>query len=445
MPRLSERLRRIGPRAAKDLLRRMLDAAGRVERNRVEAGADSGSYFPTVQGPARNQDRAVEEEERERLDRRRARLRRGFFGRFRNWLLGMRRAGDRADAARENEAVATEAHAAAREDSARWEQEVGRAHLVTIVPSVLTVLGLVIAGVADTLFSAGASRFLVASSAVVPRSLETPLSLLLALLFGVGMLTLTKWAVEETMLIRFSSSGDGRQAGMDPPPWAGRSPRRRLFGVAFALVTVGLVVAVSAGLRENAAVLGDAAGPQPVRGGEHSIAEEAERASSSSEEATASPGSAKASYRDFLALGLGSLLLLAAVTQFAMDPARIHAKRLRAAERRARLVLAYRRWRRQVTQRRLEGGRDADAALIRHTDVVVKNQRYSSADLMIQVADRNPGLFGNVAKEGDVPDPLRHLAFSANDMPEFPPPVDRFGPPPSADAEEGSGEDGDAA
>jgi hypothetical protein len=432
MPELPRAPGRMSARARDALSRALGRAAASVERNRVETGDET--YFPTLHGRLHNQDLTVEKKLARKLHRRRARVRRGLLGAWRSRAWGMRRLRQRAERTEGHLDVSRGAHKAAGEELEGWKKEVGPSALVPVIPRLLFLLLATIGAVAETLFSSGAAEFLIATTGVIPGWAEEGLSFALAFFFGLGALLLTKWGIEEAMLIRRSRRqllvGDVANGA----PWSGRSPWGRVVRVSFALLAVVGIIFVSAELRDSAAAVKAGATAQPVQAAE-SLGKSAAADSDSPVD--------KLNGYEFLALGVGTAMLMAALTLIAMDPVRIHTKRLSTSERWSRWAVAFWNRRHGVALRLVEIAYDRDANAVRTIDLALASHRVTSSNLLLDVADGHPGLFGNAWPDREVPLPLRDLGLSSSSEPEFPETVERFGPPLREHGSNGHGANGD--
>jgi hypothetical protein len=420
---------------ARDTLARTLGrSAGKVERDRRETRDET--YLPTVHGRIHNQDLTVEKKLARKLHRRRARVRRGPLGGLRSRASGMRRLNQRVEGTERRLDTSRETHKASRDELEGWKKGVGPSALVPVVPRLLFLFLATIGAAAETLFSSGAAEFLIATTGVIPDWAEEGLSFALAFFFGLGALLLTKWGIEEAMLIRPSRLERPYGDVAKGAPWAGRSPWGRVVRVACALIAVVAIIFVSAELRDSAAAVKAGAAAQPVSA--------AKTLGKAGAEESSSPVEKLGGY-EFLALGVGTALVMAALTLIAMDPARIHTKRLSTSERWSRRAVAFWNWRHGVAVRLIEIAHDRDANAVRTIDLALAGHRATSSNLLLDVADDHPGLFGNAWPDKEPPEPLRDLGLSASGEPEFPGPVERFGPPRRERGSNGHGPNGNGA
>jgi hypothetical protein len=419
-------VRRQRARARKELVRKLDASATGVARSPHDGPVDT--YYPGLEGRLGNDDKVVEKQLARKLDKRRAFIRRGHVGRLRARVLGMRLLTDRVSRTKERLDACSAEHQLLDTEWGDWKREMGVSACVPVVPR-LVLLALATAGAAaETMFSSGAAEVLVSTTGAVPGWAEMPLSLLLASLFGLGTLLLTKWGVEEAMLIQFFKGRRGEDRLRDAP-WAGRSPFGRMVRVIVAAAAVALVIIFSAHLRSDAAGIKATATPQPASSAKSIGAKGGE---------IASPVGG-ISDGEFLALGIGTALLMAAITLLAMDPYRIHGKRLSSAERWAGRRVRFWRWRQAVAGRLLKITEDRDMDAVRKADIAKTGQQVTTSQLLIDIADQHPELFGNAWPDSTRAGPLKDLGVSSNGRPHVSEPKDRFGEP-AVDLN-GSGED----
>jgi hypothetical protein len=409
-------LQRLRSRARRKQDQKLDAAAASVERQAFEGPRDM--YYPAIEGRLNNDDKVVEKQQARKLDRRRAFVRRGHVGRLRARILGMRLLAARVRRTAEHLAECVAEHDLISGEWSAWKEQMGISAIIGVVPRLIILALTTVGAVAETMFSSGAAEVLVGTTGVVPGWAELPLSLTLAGLFGLGTLLLTKWGIEEGMLVQFFMS---RRPGdrLSDAPWAGRSPFGRVIRVLVAAGAVALIIGFSAHLRGSAADIKAAASAQPVHS---SQALGAKGPKASSPVAGISDG-------EFLALGVGTALLMAAITLIAMDPARIHAKRLSSAERWARRRAGFWSRRHQVALRLLKITEDRDAAVVRKADLAMTGQYVTSSQILLDLAEKHPRLFGNEWPKWDGSRPLKDLGLAVNGKAHIPEPSDRFGPP----------------
>jgi hypothetical protein len=409
-------VRRQRARARRELKQKLHAAAAGAKRTPHPGPAET--YHPGVEGRLDNDDKIVEKQQARKLQKRRAFIRRGHIGRFRARILGMRLLTDRVERTGNHLDACTADHELIDSECGDWKKEMGVSAFVPVVPRPVVLALATVGAAAETMFSSGAAEVLVGTTGAVPDWAELPLSLLLAGLFGLGTLLLTKWGVEEAMLIQFFK-GRRIEDRLRDAPWAGRSPFGRVVRVVVAAGAVALVIIFSAHLRGDAANIKAAATPQPVSGAKTLGAGGAEIA----------PPVAGISDSEFLALGIGTALLMAAFTLIAMDPYRIHGKRLSTAERWAKRRVGFWRWRKDVAVRLLEITKDRDMAAVAKADLVKTGQQVTTSQLLIDIADEHPELYGNAWPDPSRAGASKDLGLSPNGRAHIPEPKDRYGDP----------------
>jgi hypothetical protein len=230
-------LSRLGSRGRRDLDRKLKGAATSIERQPFDGPVDK--FYPPIEGRLQNEDKIVEKRLARKLGKRRAFVRRGHVGRLRARILGMRLLGHRVRRTADRHAACVAEHDLIDKEWSAWKTQMGLSAFVSVVPRPLVLLLAAVGAAAETLFSSGAAEVLVGTTGVVPGWAELPLSLALACLFGLGTLLLTKWGIEEAMLIQLFKGRRARDRLADAP-WAGRAPLGRVIR---ALVAAGAQLA----------------------------------------------------------------------------------------------------------------------------------------------------------------------------------------------------------